>query len=55
MKAIVCDKCDLILPPDGNYKNLLPFVGMDGTGEEYHLCDKCYERFAEWVKEREDA
>lgn len=53
MKAIVCDKCDLILPPDGNYKVLLPFVNMECEEEEHHLCDKCYERFTEWLEERE--
>ena len=57
-KAIICDKCDLILPLDGAYKMLVPMV-PDGPfpvrddGDFTYLCRDCYERFNEWVVERE--
>lgn len=61
MKAIVCDKCDKILPMDGDYKVLVPmeYNELDYLqavgGESPHLCHECLEKFRQWVEEREDA
>ena len=57
-KAIICDKCDLILPIDGDYKMLVPLV-LDGpipvreSDEMTYLCLDCFKRVEEWVSERE--
>lgn len=52
--AIICDKCDLILPINGNCKTV--FIGNNALEmeERYHLCEKCLALLDEWVEERED-
>ena len=56
-KAIICDKCDLILPTDGEYKVITPLDPVEyrvrDEREVTHLCHDCFERFKEWVVERE--
>ena len=68
MRAIVCDKCDKILPMDGDYRVLMPMkyneldclqaVGGDRLrfrcDDSPHLCLDCFEDFKRWVERREE-
>ena len=58
MRAIVCDKCDKILPLDGDYRILVPTVDDSlpaWNGESLtHLCLDCFEDFKRWVERREE-
>lgn len=51
MRAIICDKCDKILPPNGSYKEV--FRPFDCGECEYHLCLDCVERLREWLDVRD--
>jgi len=53
-RAIICDKCDLILPTEGNYKTV--FMGYTHVEwvEKYHLCEKCLAMLDEWVNTRDE-
>ena len=51
MRAIVCDKCDRILPPDGAYREVLTNYAK-AEGCDYHLCLDCVKRFEEWLEEK---
>ena len=58
--AIICDKCDRILPPFGNYRILMPMVQdgpmevRDGEQEPVHLCYDCFEAVYAWIEERDE-
>ena len=60
MRAIVCDKCDKILPMDGDYRVLMPmrYNELDYLqafgGNSSHLCCDCFEDFKRWVERREE-
>ena len=52
-QAVICDKCDLILPPDGYYKPI--YTGNPFEGDHIlDLCEKCYEKLFDWVEERDE-
>lgn len=58
MNAIICDKCDKILPTDGDYIMLIPMVECEiprySGDKRTHLCLDCFEDFKRWVEQREE-
>lgn len=51
MKAYICDKCDKILPIDGDKITLSVNLKYD---EQFHLCQECYLKLQGWLFAREE-
>ena len=48
-KAVICDRCGLILPVDGNFERLFTvnprlYSGLPDEGE-IDLCEECFDEF----------